>query len=260
MRNIWNKFTLPTEFAAARASRLCKLWFLVFAQQQFVWGLLLSLCHFPPPSVLLILFQPWSGSRSGSSWYLIRRDALTALFWPSPAAVLLSFQTMPPGWCCRVRRTTSTPATSRWTHRSCEIVSVCVSIEVRPVYVLRLCVSQVAPPSSGVCLRYIAAQGPLPQTCTHFWQSVWEQQIHTVIMLTTLTERGRVYHTFFIKQPVYKEQIGRLLKWHISISVIPAGWQLITCCVMFNLKRDYSNYRVQWWCLHTTVIRWPSCE
>uniref|UniRef100_A0A8C7DED3 protein-tyrosine-phosphatase n=1 Tax=Oncorhynchus kisutch TaxID=8019 RepID=A0A8C7DED3_ONCKI len=44
---------------------------------------------------------------------------------------------------------------------------------------------------SGVCLRYIAAQGPLPQTCTHFWQSVWEQHTHTIIMLTTLTERGR---------------------------------------------------------------------
>uniref|UniRef100_A0A8C7VZU7 protein-tyrosine-phosphatase n=1 Tax=Oncorhynchus mykiss TaxID=8022 RepID=A0A8C7VZU7_ONCMY len=49
----------------------------------------------------------------------------------------------------------------------------------------------VMPPGSGVCLRYIAAQGPLPQTCTHFWQSVWEQHTHTIIMLTTLTERGR---------------------------------------------------------------------
>lgn len=53
-------------------------------------------------------------------------------------------------------------------------------------------VSQMAPPVSGACLRYVAAQGPLPQTCTHFWQTVWEQQIHTIIMLTTLTERGRV--------------------------------------------------------------------
>ncbi|KAL0985363.1 hypothetical protein UPYG_G00155960 [Umbra pygmaea] len=49
----------------------------------------------------------------------------------------------------------------------------------------------VSPPVSGVCLRYIAAQGPLPQTCTHFWQSVWEQRTNTIIMLTTLTERGR---------------------------------------------------------------------
>lgn len=49
----------------------------------------------------------------------------------------------------------------------------------------------VAPLVSGVCLRYIAAQGPLPQTCANFWQSVWEQHTHTIIMLTTLTERGR---------------------------------------------------------------------
>ncbi|KAK0147867.1 Tyrosine-protein phosphatase non-receptor type 3 [Merluccius polli] len=49
----------------------------------------------------------------------------------------------------------------------------------------------VAPPASGVCLRYIAAQGPLPHTATHFWQCVWEQRTHTIIMLTTLTERGR---------------------------------------------------------------------
>ncbi|KAG7282177.1 hypothetical protein CRUP_034924, partial [Coryphaenoides rupestris] len=39
----------------------------------------------------------------------------------------------------------------------------------------------VAPPASGVCLRYIAAQGPLPHTCTQFWQCVWEQRTHTII-------------------------------------------------------------------------------
>lgn len=65
---------------------------------------------------------------------------------------------------------------------------------------------------SSVCLRYIAAQGPLPQTCTHFWQTVWEQQIHTIIMLTTLTERGRVYillniHTFTVQTRVSRKEI-----------------------------------------------------
>lgn len=38
----------------------------------------------------------------------------------------------------------------------------------------------------------MAAQGPLPNTCTHFWRSVWEQGVSVIIMLTTLTERGRV--------------------------------------------------------------------
>ncbi|XP_078275039.1 tyrosine-protein phosphatase non-receptor type 3-like isoform X3 [Rhinoraja longicauda] len=40
--------------------------------------------------------------------------------------------------------------------------------------------------------KYIAAQGPLPHTCPHFWQTVWEQGSSFIVMLTTLTERGRV--------------------------------------------------------------------
>ncbi|XP_076468051.1 tyrosine-protein phosphatase non-receptor type 4-like isoform X7 [Babylonia areolata] len=47
-------------------------------------------------------------------------------------------------------------------------------------------------PGSGIINRYIAAQGPLPNTCTDFWQMVWEQQSSLVVMLTTKVERGRV--------------------------------------------------------------------
>lgn len=110
-----------------------------------------------------------------------------------------------PEWYFRTKRTTSMQATSRSVHTVFSVVlvglcivmlylcSVCVCVfVVLFVYSHAVCVSQVMPPGSGVCLRYIAAQGPLPQTCTHFWQSVWEQHTHTIIMLTTLTERGRV--------------------------------------------------------------------
>ncbi|CDW53251.1 protein tyrosine phosphatase 1 [Trichuris trichiura] len=47
-------------------------------------------------------------------------------------------------------------------------------------------------PTSGIVNRYIAAQGPLPHTTTDFWQVVWEQLCHTVVMLTATVERGRV--------------------------------------------------------------------
>jgi len=40
--------------------------------------------------------------------------------------------------------------------------------------------------------RYIAAQGPLPDTSADFWQMVWEQRSTLVVMLTTIMERGRV--------------------------------------------------------------------
>ncbi|XP_076159641.1 tyrosine-protein phosphatase non-receptor type 4b isoform X2 [Alosa pseudoharengus] len=47
-------------------------------------------------------------------------------------------------------------------------------------------------PASGLINRYIACQGPLPNTCSHFWQMSWEQGSSLVVMLTTQVERGRV--------------------------------------------------------------------
>ncbi|KAG9469401.1 hypothetical protein GDO78_020607 [Eleutherodactylus coqui] len=47
-------------------------------------------------------------------------------------------------------------------------------------------------PSSSIINRYIACQGPLPNTCPDFWQMTWEQGSSMVVMLTTQVERGRV--------------------------------------------------------------------
>lgn len=46
-------------------------------------------------------------------------------------------------------------------------------------------------PPDGPVNKYIATQGPLPHTCGHFWQVVWDHRLSLIIMLTTLTERGR---------------------------------------------------------------------
>lgn len=47
-------------------------------------------------------------------------------------------------------------------------------------------------PPAHLVNKYIATQGPLPHTCAQFWQVIWDQKLSLIVMLTTLTERGRV--------------------------------------------------------------------
>ncbi|XP_020390814.1 tyrosine-protein phosphatase non-receptor type 1 [Rhincodon typus] len=39
---------------------------------------------------------------------------------------------------------------------------------------------------------YILTQGPLPNTCGHFWEMVWEQKSRGVVMLNRVIEKGSV--------------------------------------------------------------------
>ncbi|XP_020642237.2 tyrosine-protein phosphatase non-receptor type 3 isoform X2 [Pogona vitticeps] len=70
-------------------------------------------------------------------------------------------------------------------------------------------------PSAGLLNKYIATQGPLPHTCIHFWQAVWDRRLSLIIMLTTLTERGRTKcHQYWPDPPDIAEHGNFRIKCH----------------------------------------------
>ena len=40
--------------------------------------------------------------------------------------------------------------------------------------------------------EYIATQGPTQDTLGDFWEAIWEQNSHTIVMLANCVENGRV--------------------------------------------------------------------
>lgn len=84
---------------------------------------------------------------------------------------------------------------------------------------LSLSLPQMEIPASSLINRYIACQGPLPNTCPDFWQMTWEQGSSMVVMLTTQVERGRVSNSAaqqglrasYEPQKVHKKAVNQFL-------------------------------------------------
>lgn len=41
-------------------------------------------------------------------------------------------------------------------------------------------------------MKYIASQGPTPDTITDFWQMVWDENIAVIVMVTREIEGGKM--------------------------------------------------------------------
>ncbi|KAK3540342.1 hypothetical protein QTP70_029571 [Hemibagrus guttatus] len=54
---------------------------------------------------------------------------------------------------------------------------------------------------------YILTQGPLPNTCGHFWEMVWEQRSRGVVMLNRVIEKGSVKCAQYWPQKEEREAI-----------------------------------------------------
>ncbi|XP_013871670.1 tyrosine-protein phosphatase non-receptor type 1 [Austrofundulus limnaeus] len=55
--------------------------------------------------------------------------------------------------------------------------------------------------------NYILTQGPLPNTCGHFWEMVWEQRTRGVVMLNRVIEKGSIKCAQYWPQREEKEAV-----------------------------------------------------
>uniref|UniRef100_A0A8C5FAQ1 protein-tyrosine-phosphatase n=1 Tax=Gadus morhua TaxID=8049 RepID=A0A8C5FAQ1_GADMO len=96
----------------------------------------------------------------------------------------------------------------------------------------------------------VSAQGPLPHTCTHFWQCVWEQQTHTIIMLTTLTERGRTKCHQYWPHPAEVKEYGCL---RVSCHSEECTLAYVTRCFTLTHTQRGEERAVT----HLQYVAWP---
>ncbi|XP_068930671.1 receptor-type tyrosine-protein phosphatase V-like [Petaurus breviceps papuanus] len=77
--------------------------------------------------------------------------------------------------------------------------------------------------------EFIATQGPLKKTIEDFWRMVWEQQIHTIVMLTVGMENGRVLCEHY---------------WPLDFTPITHG-QIIISLLEEDIKNDWTRREFQ---------------
>ncbi|NXF74515.1 PTN3 phosphatase, partial [Sclerurus mexicanus] len=105
-------------------------------------------------------------------------------------------------------------------------------------------------PSVGIVNRYIATQGPLPHTCAHFWQVVWDHKLSLIIMLTTLTERGRTKcHQYWPDPPDVMEYGSFRVRCHSEDCTIA---YVVREMVITNVETEEQHTVT-----HLQYVAWP---
>ncbi|XP_074002218.1 tyrosine-protein phosphatase non-receptor type 3 isoform X3 [Numenius arquata] len=105
-------------------------------------------------------------------------------------------------------------------------------------------------PSASIVNRYIATQGPLPHTCAHFWQVVWDHKLSLIIMLTTLTERGRTKcHQYWPDPPAVMQYGNFRVRCHSEDCTIA---YVVREMVITNVETEQQHTIT-----HLQYVAWP---
>jgi len=90
--------------------------------------------------------------------------------------------------------------------------------------------------------KYIATQAPLPHTMADFWGMIWDQDVHIIVMLTNLSEGGRVKaHAYWPQQA--SKQYGDIFVCFVSEKEF--GSTVVKRRFTISKSRDISGLRTR---------------
>ncbi|EGD81142.1 LOW QUALITY PROTEIN: hypothetical protein PTSG_13149 [Salpingoeca rosetta] len=99
---------------------------------------------------------------------------------------------------------------------------------------------------------FIATQGPLENTLADFWRMVWEQGVHSVVMMTHLEENGRVKSEQYWPDP--DEPPLNFGDYQVTLlSEVNRGFFMERTMMLVNLLLDETREVKQW-----QYLEWPT--
>ncbi|EEB19614.1 tyrosine-protein phosphatase non-receptor type, putative [Pediculus humanus corporis] len=109
----------------------------------------------------------------------------------------------------------------------------------------------------GANRKYILTQGPLPQTTSHFWLMIWEQNCQAIVMLNRIMEKNVVKcHQYWPQSDSTGEEKSLILD-DVNLKVINVSEEKDPCYITTNLILEDLETGNQREVIHFHCTTWP---